>query len=167
MIRPADATEAAGAWKFALQADGPTALIMSRQGLPVLAHTDADEVALGAYVIRDVADPAAVLIGTGSEVSLCVQAADKLESEGVLVRVVSMPCWEAFEAQSQDDRDSVLTPGIPTVSVEAGITLGWQKWADKSVGIDRFGASAPGEFVLKELGMNVDNIAVAVNEAIG
>ena len=166
VIRPGDATETAGAWKLALDTDGPSALILSRQGMPVLPDTSAEHVARGAYVVADVEDPAAVLIGTGSELSLCLEAAAVLGQQGVPSRVVSMPCWEAFEALPLEEQDLVVPPELPTVSVEAGVTLGWDRHADLAVGIDRFGASAPGATVLKELGMNVDNVVSAVTELI-
>ncbi len=166
VVRPGDATESAGAWKLALETDGPTALILSRQNMPVLATTSADAVARGAYVVVDADQPEAVLIGTGSELSLCVEAAAVLTGQGVATRVVSMPCWNAFEARSLDEQDEVLPPELPTVSVEAGITLGWDRHADLAVGIDRFGASAPGGTVLKELGMNVDNVVSAVTDLL-
>jgi transketolase len=166
VIRPGDATETAGAWKLALETDGPTALILSRQGMPVLEQTSAGAVSRGAYVISDVDDPAAVLIGTGSELALCLDAAAVLGDQGVPTRVVSMPCWNAFEGLPLDDQDSVLPPELPTVSVEAGVTLGWDRHADLAVGIDRFGASAPGATALKELGMNVDNVVAAVNDLL-
>jgi transketolase len=166
VIRPGDATETAGAWKLALETDGPTALILSRQNLPVLADTSADSVARGAYVVRDVDDPGAVLIGTGSELALCLDAAAALGEQGVPTRVVSMPCWNAFEALPLDEQDDVLPPEVPTVSVEAGVPLGWDRHADLAVGIDRFGASAPGATVLRELGMNIDNVVSAVNDLL-
>lgn len=166
VIRPGDATESAGAWKLALETEGPTALILSRQNLPVLAETSVDAVASGAYVVTDVDDAVAVLIGTGSELSLCVEAAAALNEQGVPTRVVSMPCWNAFEAMSIEEQDAVLPPELPTVSVEAGVTIGWDRYADLAVGIDRFGASAPGSKVLAELGMNVDNVVSAVNELL-
>jgi transketolase len=166
VIRPADATETAGAWKLALESEGPTALILSRQDLPVLENSSVDAVSQGAYVLHEVGNPRAVLIGTGSEVALCMETAAKLATDGVAVRVVSMPCWEAFADQPFDIQDSVLPPELPTVSVEAGISQGWGEHADLAVGIDRFGASAPGSTVLRELGMNVENVANAVNELL-
>ncbi len=166
VIRPGDATETAGAWKLALETDGPTALILSRQNLPVLAETSTDAVAKGAYIISDADDTAAVLIGTGSELSLCVDAAAALTAQGVATRVVSMPCWNTFEALPMEEQDAILPPELPTVSVEAGVTIGWDRYADLAVGIDRFGASAPGSVVLAELGMNVDNVVSAVNELL-
>jgi transketolase len=162
VIRPGDANETAGAWKMALEHDGPTALILSRQNMPVLGVTSADQVAEGAYVVADPPDAEAILIGTGSELSLCLEAAGVLAEQGTPVRVVSMPCWEAFEERPLDEQDAVLPADLPTVSVEAGITLGWDRHADLAVGIDRFGASAPGDVVLRELGMNTDNVVAAV-----
>ena len=166
VIRPGDATETAGAWKLALESEGPTALVLSRQNLPVLAETSAASVARGAYIISDSDDTAAVLIGTGSELSLCVDAAAALTAQGVATRVVSMPCWETFETLPMNEQDAILPPELPTVSVEAGVTIGWDRYADLAVGIDRFGASAPGSVVLAELGMNVDNVVAAVNELL-
>lgn len=166
VIRPADAREAAGAWKFALESDGPTALILSRQGLPVLETSDQNMVAQGAYVLADPEGATLALVGTGSEVSLCVEAAAALAGEGITARVVSMPCWEAFEDLSEDEQDLVLPAALPTVSVEAGITLGWDRHADIPVGIDRFGASAPGGKVMSELGMSVENVVAASKELL-
>ena len=167
VIRPADAIETAGAWAMAVDHNGPTALILSRQNLPVLAGTDATKTANGAYAVIDAEDPALVLIGTGSEVSICVEAAAKLSSDGVPTRVVSMPCWSAFESLSREAQAAVLPDAIPTVSVEAGVTLGWHRYADAAVGIDRFGASAPGSTAMAELGMNVDNVIAKARAVLG
>ncbi|MFN8038124.1 MAG: transketolase [Acidimicrobiales bacterium] len=159
VIRPADANETATAWKAAVGLGGPTALILSRQNLPVLEGTAGnDGVLKGAYVLRDAADPAVVLVGTGSEVSVCVEAAERLAGDGVAARVVSMPCWELFEEQGDDYQDEVLPDGVPVLSVEAAATFGWARWADDSVGIDRFGASAPGAQALAGLGITVDHV---------
>lgn len=166
VIRPGDATETAGAWRLALEGDGPSAIILSRQNLPVLESTSSESVLDGAYVVVEADEPEVVLIGTGSELSLCVDSAAKLAEAGVSARVVSMPCWEAFEALSLEEQDDVLPPDLPTVSVEAGVTLGWDRYADLPVGIDRFGASAPGGLVLEELGMNVDNVVSAAQELL-
>ncbi len=165
VIRPADATETVGAWKLALSYDGPSALIMSRQNLPVLETTSADAVAGGAYVLSDPVDAVATIVATGSEVSVAVEAAAALAAEGKPTRVVSMPCWEAFEAQAPGDRKAVLGQ-LPTVSVEAGVTLGWRSYADTAVGIDRFGASAPGSIALSKLGINAENVAAKVTELL-
>ncbi len=160
VIRPGDANETAQAWVEAVRGPGPTALILSRQNLPVLDTIAVDAVARGAYVLSD-ADgaPHVVLIGTGSEVSVCVGAAALLAVDGIRVRVVSMPCWSNFEAQPAAYIDSVLPLGVPRVSVEAGVTFGWKAWAEVNVGIDRFGASAPGDLVLDKLGINPANVA--------
>ena len=158
VIRPADANETAAAWQIAIDGDGPTAMILTRQNVPVLEGTDEAPVAKGAYVLRDAADADVVLIGTGSEVSLCVEAAERLAADGVAASVVSMPSWDMFDAQDAAYRKSVLPDGVPALSVEAGVTLGWAAYADDSIGIDRFGASAPGGTVMEKLGINVDNV---------
>ena len=159
VVRPGDATESVGAWLVALATDGPTALVFSRQGMPVQPATSAASVAKGAYAINDVGSPDAIIIGTGSELGVAVDAAASLDAN---VRVVSMPCWELFEAQTAEYRQSVLPKGVPTVSVEAGVTLGWHKYADDVVGIDRFGASAPGSTVMEKLGITPDAVAAKV-----
>ena len=164
VIRAADANETAYAWKCHIDGDGPTAIILSRQNLPVLegtAERAPDGVPRGAYVLVDEHDAKAlrlVLIGTGSEVALCVAAAGTLRADGVSVRVVSMPSWDRFEAQPDAYRASVLPAGVPALSVEAAATFGWERYADASVGIDRFGASAPGKVALENLGINADNV---------
>jgi len=123
-------------------------------------------VARGAYVLRDADEPDVVLIGTGSEVSVALAAAERLGADGVAARVVSMPSWELFAAQDESYRDGVLPPGLPAVAVEAGTTLGWDRWADRTIGIDRFGASAPGAEVLERLGITPDNVAGAARELL-
>ncbi len=160
VIRPADATETVGAWIQALTTPGPAALVFSRQGVPVLQRSVSGSVARGAYAVLEVDDPEAIIIGTGSEVAVALQAADRLE--GRRIRVVSMPSWELFESQDDPYRRSVLPAGVPTVAVEAGVTLGWHRWADAVVGIDRFGASAPGGIVLRELGITAEAVAGTV-----
>jgi transketolase len=161
VMRPADANETVEAWKLALDHQGPTAMILTRQGVPVLAGTAQSEgVARGGYVLADPADgPAVVLIGTGSEVALCIDAAAVLATEGIAARVVSMPCTELFDEQTDQYRESVLPPDVPALSVEAGSTWGWDRYADDTVGIDRFGASAPGDVVMDRLGINLENVA--------
>jgi transketolase len=167
VVRPADANETAAAWAQAVTHPGPTALVLSRQDLPVLDGTAGNPgVARGAYVLaeRGVDDdrlPDVVLVGTGSEVAVCLAAADLLAEEGAAVRVVSMPCWEDFDDQDEAYQASVLPAEVPTLAVEAGATLGWDRWADDAVGIDRFGASAPGATVLAELGITPDAVADA------
>jgi transketolase len=162
VIRPADANETAHAWRIVVEGDGPTALLLSRQKVPVLEGTAerALDVARGAYVLEHGADdPDLVLVGTGAEVSVCVEAADLLAAEGVVARVVSMPCWELFEDQDEEYQEKVLPSDIPTLSVEAAASFGWSRWADESVALDRFGASAPGAVALERLGFNPQHVA--------
>jgi transketolase len=162
LIRPADANETAVAWRIALESGGPTALVLTRQNVPVLEGTDGAPVEQGAYVLVDPAgvdDLDLVLIGTGSEVAVCVAAAGQLAEGGVTARVVSMPSWDLFEAQSDEYQNSVLPPTVPTLAVEAGASLGWDRWADDSVSIDRYGASAPGDVALANLGYTPENVA--------
>jgi transketolase len=168
VIRPGDANESATAWKVALESEGPTAFVLSRQNVPVLEGTAGnDGVRRGAYVLRDVDAPALVLIGTGSELSLCVEAADALAADGIATRVVSMPCWELFEQEADAYVTSVLPAGVPKLSVEAASTFGWSRWADASVGIDRFGASAPGAEALDKLGINPTNVVAQAKALLG
>lgn len=160
VVRPADPNETAEAWRQAVAHDGPTALILSRQ--TVTASTDGSAVARGAKAILSVDSPAAVIVATGSEVGLALDAARDLAASGTNVNVVSMPSWEVFEEQDAQWRGQVLPHGVPVVSVEAGSTFGWSRWADASVGIDRFGASAPGAVVMDKLGVNKDAVVAAV-----
>jgi transketolase len=146
-----------------IDGEGPTAIVLTRQGVPVLAGTAErapDGLPRGAYTLVDEGGdhPDLVLIGTGSEVHLCVDAREQLEADGVSVRVVSMPSWELFAEQPDEYRDRVLAPGVPTLAVEAGASLGWERYADDVVAIDRFGASAPGNVVLAELGFTPENV---------
>ncbi len=166
VIRPSDATETAEAWRFVVEElDGPGVLVLSRQGLPVLDRTKygpANGVDKGAYVLADDPGAVATIVGTGSEVSLALEAQALLAGEGVATRVVAMPSWELFAAQDDAYRASVLPPGQPKVSVEAGIAMGWAQFVDASVSIERFGASAPGEIVMRELGMTPEHVAETV-----
>ena len=173
VARPADANECAQVWRAAVDATEPTALILSRQDLPVLAQTAARApggVARGGYVVVDepggarTGPPDLVLIGTGSEVHVCVDAAallaaEQAGAEAVRARVVSLPCWEWFEAQDDDYRRSVLPAGIPRLAVEAGASFGWDRYADATVAIDTFGASAPGARALAEFGFTPEHVA--------
>ena len=171
VIRPADPNEVAHAWRVALDNDGPTALLLTRQPVPVLEGTAgaAEGVARGAYILRS---PAAgqvadvVLIGTGSEVSVCLGAADLLASDGIAAKVVSMPSWELFEVQPESYREEVLDGG-PRLAVEAAASFGWERWADDSVSIDHFGASAPGAVVLARFGYTPDNVADRARRLLG
>jgi transketolase len=162
LIRPADANETAHALRVAVERHGPTALILSRQDVPVLAGTAerADDVARGAYALVDGGeDPDVVLVGTGSEVWVCVEAAKLLTGDGLAARVVSMPSWELFEEQDDDYQDQVLGYGAPVLSVEAASSFGWSRWADDSVALDHFGASASGSALLTEFGFTPDHVA--------
>ena len=165
VVRPADSNETTQAWRDAVDHDGPTALILSRQSLPIT--TDGSAIATGAGVVRSSSSVAKiVLVGTGSEVSLCVQAAIQLEQSGIASHVVSMPSWDRFEAMSKDFKSTIFPRGIPVLSVEAGSTFGWAKYADQSIGIDRFGASAPGNIVMQKLGLNVQHVVDCALELI-
>ncbi len=174
VIRPADANETAAAWRIAVDRDGPTALVLSRQDIPVLAETSAlaaDGVGHGAYVLlpgRDAGGaPDIVLIGTGSEVQLCLGAARLLGSDGIAARVVSFPSWDLFAAQQADYRDDILPPGIPRLAVEAAASFGWERYADATVSIDRFGASAPGSLNMEKFGFTSDHVARKARELLG
>ena len=151
-FRPADANETAAAWRLALERRGPCFFALTRQDLPVIDAAKRDiyaGVSKGAYVLEDAANPQVILIGTGSEVSLALDAAKLLAAEGIKARVVSMPSWRIFEEQSAEYKASVLPAGVPKLAVEAGATLGWWKYVGTGgdvVGLDRFGASAPGQW---------------------
>lgn len=170
VFRPADALETAAAWKYALEhKDGPTELCLSRQNLPVLNEYRAAVEAgalKGAYVLSPARDLAkAVLIGTGSEVKICLEAQKLLAEEGIDVSVVSMPSMEVFEGQSDAYKESVLPKYVPTFAAEAGVTLGWSRYTgreDRVLGINRFGASAPGGVVMEHYGLTGANVAAMV-----
>jgi transketolase len=162
VIRPADANETSQAWRDVVEHDGPTALILSRQNVEVV--TDGSAVASGAGIVVDTAGtPDVILAATGSEVAVCVHAATELSGAGVSARVVSMPSWDRFDQQDQATRHSIFTPGVPVLSVEAGVTLGWHRYADDTIGIERFGASAPGNVVMDKLGINVGHVVERAN----
>ena len=170
VIRPADANETTMAWKVALErSEGPVAILLTRQDVPVLDRTEvaaASGLERGAYVLWDGpvenGTPDIILLATGSEVALALDAARVLGEDGVAARVVSMPCWELFELQSEDYRDEVLPPGVEArLAIETGVTLGWHRWVgDRGdvFGIDRFGASAPGATVLEKFGFTPQNL---------
>ena len=159
VIRPADATETVGAWQVALESEGPTALILTRQGVPVLEGTRAEAVAAGGYAISEPDNPSLTLVGTGSEVSVCRDAAALLAADGVSARVVSLPSWELLASRPYREQARVLRPDLPSLAVEAASTMGWGRWTDDAVGIDRFGASAPGSVVMEKLGISAPNVA--------
>lgn len=174
VIRPADALETAMAWQTAcLNQHKPTALLLSRQKLPVLHKYAAvihDNAGKGAYVLdAGQGEAKAVIIATGSEVHLALEAQAKLAEEGICVSVVSMPSWDMFEMQSEEYKKSVLPEGLPKVAVEAGVTLGWSRYTgseDNVIGINKFGASAPGGTVMKEYGFTAENVATKVKSLL-
>jgi transketolase len=169
LIRPADANETAAAWRIAIEhRDGPVALVFTRQKLPILDTVLYPQIHLGVrsggYILADVPggdDPQIILIATGSEVHLAMQARERLLEEGVKTRVVSLPCWHLFQAQPQEYRDEVLPPEIPMLAIEAGVSLGWRPYVGphiEVIGVDKFGESAPGSRVMQEYGLNVENV---------
>jgi len=171
VLRPADANETMAAWKIALERkDGPTALALTRQGLPLLTPAD-DRSKHGAYVLADEpqVDLDVVLIATGSEVSLAMAARTQLDQQGIAGRVVSMPSWELFDLQPIDYKVSVLPHGVPRLSIEAGVTLSWPRYLNydglapqssnpATLGIDHFGASAPYKILFEQMGFTVDEV---------
>jgi transketolase len=176
VLRPADANETAAAWTVALErTTGPTALLLSRQGLPVLKRAreiGTEGVARGAYVLSDAESgtPAVVVIATGGEVTLAIDAAAELAASGIEARVVSMPSWELFAEQSEEYRRRVLPPAVPRLAVEAGVTLGWRDIVGDTgavIGIDRFGASAPGAEVVEKFGLTVEAVVKKAVELVG
>jgi transketolase len=170
VIRPADANETSMAWRSTLEAEGPVAMLLTRQNVPVLDPGATKGALRGAYVLADAegGEPEVILIATGSEVAVALEARELLAEKDVTTRVVSMPSWEIFEAQDEEYKDSVLPPTVETrVSIEAGIPMGWERYVGfkgTSVGIQRFGASAPGDIVLEKLGINPENV---VNTTLG
>jgi transketolase len=171
-FRPADANETAAAWRLALERKRPCFFALTRQNLPVIDPAARDlyaEVSRGAYVLEDASDPQVVLIGTGSEVWPVLEAAKLLAAEGIRARVVSFPSWKLFEEQTAEYKASVLPPGVPRLAVEAGATLGWWKYVGLDgdvIGLDRFGASAPGPKVLAELGFTAENVAARAKKLV-
>jgi len=169
VIRPADANETVAAWRIAVgRRNGPVALVLSRQKLPILDLNEYQNVpagvSQGGYVLAEAAGnetPDLILVGTGSEVHLAVEAQKILAGEGVRAQVVSLPCWELFMAQPEAYRQQVIIPGVPLLSIEAGSTLGWETYFDSqtaAIGVNHFGASAPGETVMREYGFTVENV---------
>ncbi len=174
VFRPADANETAQAWKFALEnRDGPVALLLTRQGLTVLdqdKYGSAANLSKGAYVLAGADKPDVLLLASGSEVGIALEAAEKLAAEKIAAQVVSMPCWELFDKQSQEYKDSVIPPNVKArVGIEAGVELGWHKWLgekDIFVGMSSFGASAPGKVCFEKFGITVDNVVKAAKKTI-
>jgi transketolase len=171
LVRPADANETAQAWRIAVEADGPVGLVLTRQDVPVLAGTAERAPAgvdRGAYVLVDSdGPPQIVLVGTGSEVQLCVAGAATLAESGVQAQVVSFPSWDHFEQQPEDYRATVFPAGVPVLSVEAGATFGWDRYADDSIGIDRYGASAPGDVAMEKFGFTADHVVERARALLG
>jgi transketolase len=167
VIRPADANETAQAWRVALEhTDGPVALILTRQGIPVIdqeTYTKASELERGAYILSESEKaPQLILIGTGSEVQLLITAQQKLKEQHIAARVVSMPSWELFEKQDAAYKEKVFPKTLrKRLAVEAGSPIGWLKYVTEEgaiIGVDRFGESAPGDEVMKEYGFTVENV---------
>jgi transketolase len=176
VIRPGDANEAVEAWKIAIErTHGPTLLAFTRQKIPILdrsIYAPVSGLRKGAYVLADLGEkPEIILMATGSELSLIVDAGEKLYTDGVSVRLVSFPSWELFESQSQEYRDSVLLPNVKTrLAVEAGVSQGWRKWVGDIGGIiavDKFGKSAPAEVVFEAYGFTVENVLEKARELLG
>ncbi len=175
VIRPADANETAAAWKFVLEyGDGPVALLLSRQGLTVIdqdKYGSATNLIKGAYVLIGADRPDVLLLASGSEVSVAMEAAEKLKADGIGARVVSMPCWELFEKQSREYKEAVIPPSVKArVGIEAGVEMGWNKWlGDKGVfiGLSTFGASAPAKVCFEKFGITVGNTIAAVKKVVG
>jgi transketolase len=176
VIRPGDANEVAEAYRVALtRSRHPTAMVLTRQNIPTLDRArfaPASGVAKGGYVLADSAEvPQVILIGTGSELSLCVAAYEKLTAEGIRVRVVSMPSWELFDEQGASYRDSVLPPAVtPRVAVEAGVRQGWDKYIGSTgrfVGMTRFGASGPYQQLYQKFGITVEIVVAEAKAAMG
>lgn len=174
VIRPADATETAEAWAFAMEHDGPTLFALSRQNLPHLDRSAARDAGArrGAYILSE-ADggvPEVILIGTGSEVALCVKAQERLKELGIRARAVSMPSWELFDRQDEAYRERVLPAAIrKRVTIEAGCSLGWHRWAldGTVIAIDHYGASAPGEEIMKNFGFTAEHVTAAALRLMG
>jgi transketolase len=177
VIRPADANETAVAWRVALETrDRPVALVLTRQALPTLDRTRfaaADGLRRGAYVLRDApgGEPQLILMASGSEVTLMLAAAERLQQQGIAVRCVSMPSWELFEATTQADRDRVLPPAVSArLAIELGARQGWDRYVGPRgdmIGVERFGASAPAATVLREYGFTVENVCARATALLG
>ena len=164
VIRPADQNETREAWVAAVEHNGPTAIILSRQNVPSI--TDGSAVMRGAGIVHAVDSPTVVLVATGSEVSVALESSRVLAQQNIHAQVVSLPSWDRLEQQPQAFQDSLFPVGVPVVSIEAASTFGWSRWATASVGINRFGASAPGSEALDKLGINVTNLVNTVNSVL-
>jgi len=174
VFRPGDANEVRECWKAAIEWDGPAALALTRQAVPTLDRSEyasAEKAGRGAYTLREAGGggPDVILVATGSEVSLAIEAADVLEKEGTSVRIVSMPCWELFERQDEAYQKEVFAEGVPAVVVEAGIRQGWDRWVGAHGGfvtVNRFGASAPYETVYEKLGITAEHVVAEARRVV-
>ena len=170
LIRPADANEAAQAWRVALEhKDGPVTLIFSRQKLPIIdqeKYAKATELEKGAYILSDTENPQVILIATGSEVSLALQAQKKLNEENISARVISMPSWELFEKQDKEYKEKIFPSNLKKrLAIEAASPMGWHKYVTDEgdvLGVTKFGESAPGDEVMKAYGFSVENVVAKV-----
>jgi transketolase len=171
-FRPADGNETAACWRLALERKGAHFMALTRQDLPIIdpaTHDAYASVSKGAYILEDAAQPKVILVATGSEVWPCVEAKKLLEAEGIAARVVSFPSWEIFEEQPAAYKASVFPAGVKKLAVEAGSPLGWWKYVGQDgdvIGLDRFGASAPGPQVLAELGFTPENVAARAKKLV-
>jgi transketolase len=172
VVRPGDANEVAEAWKTIITRNRPVGILLSRQNLPVLDRTiygSASNVSRGAYVLKDTNNPQVILIATGSELSLAVEAALTLESDGISVRVVSAPCLEWFDEQDKSYKESVLPPNILKVSIEVGIAQGWHKYIGDTglaISLEHYGASADAKRLFKEFGFSVESVVGQVKKLV-
>jgi transketolase len=174
VFRPADANETAYAWKYALEhRDGPVAMLLTRQGLPVIdqrRNASAANVARGAYILSSRGKPDVVLLASGSEVSIAVEAAAKLDADGISTQVVSMPCWKLFAKQDDKYRNSVIPRDVKArIGIEAGVEMGWRKWLSEDgvfIGMSTFGASAPCKTCFEEFGITVENVVTSAKELL-
>ncbi|NOX63362.1 MAG: transketolase [Chloroflexi bacterium] len=169
VVRPADGNETAQAWKLALErTSGPTAILLTRQGVPTLTTPEqAQGLQRGAYTLSEAeGELQVILVGTGSELQLAVAAQEMLAHEGVAARVVSMPCWEQFEAQPETYRREVFPEGVPVLAVEAGVSFGWERYANRVIGVNRFGASAPYKVIYEKFGLTAQAVADAARELL-
>ena len=169
VFRPADANETSSAWEIAVTHPGPSAMLLTRQDTPVITDAkNTDSVSKGAYIIREsTTENALTIIATGSEVAVACKAAEEIEQElSFGVCVVSMPCMERFERQTVEYQQSIISPTVPSISIEAGSTFGWNKWAEMTIGIDTFGTSAPGDIALTEFGISTKTLLEAANSLL-
>ena len=169
VFRPADANETSSAWEIAVTHSGPSAMLLTRQDTPVITDAkNTDSVSKGAYIIREsTTENALTIIATGSEVAVACKAAEEIEQElSFGVCVVSMPCMERFERQTVEYQRSIISPTVPSISIEAGSTFGWNKWAEMTIGIDTFGTSAPGDIALTEFGISTKTLLEAANSLL-